>query len=864
MSTHLRRAAVGAVATSVALSLAMAPTAFSDSGEAKTKGRGPEVNVTATERQQARGPRAEQPLTSGLDMPGAYPFQPTLRVFEHNPADTSYAAELIGYADIAPRLNALMATSDRISVQVVGQSSTGRDLYLVTLTAPESKNETRKQTAYRDLIQHDPTKAAKDKKLKAEYKTPIWISANIHGNEWEGTDAAMRYIEELATAPWEEVEDLLTNHRIYFSPTLNPDGRVIGTRATAQSFDANRDMITNTTPESESYVRTTQELLALYAADFHGYTGNLQVEPTGPPHGENYEYDLFIPHNYALALQVERDVVAAGVEGNPLTPAGGIKIPYRDTPSGWDDYPPIFTAQYGAFYGSLTATVELPLRRISSSQQSPESARVNTELAYLTMKSAVDYVHDHDAQILANQIEFFRRGLSGEPKTVLTRANIAAVPGPEEWKPLWDVADDQDVVHLPQAYVIPVGAGQRSLSDATALVEQLLLHEVEVGTLNRATTIGGTTYPRGSYVVDMAQPKRALANALLDLGSDISDKVPSMYDISAWSYSSLWGATVDKVGDVMDGRVRGTTRVTAPTRQAAAPKRAQDVAFDLAGVEDYVALYDLLERGAEVWLLPTGQVVVDADSHGLAVDAAIKHDIVMRAATAAEVGVVTSGGAKELDEVEVGYTGNQDHLNTLLQLGFDPVPLSASSISADPASLDDLDVIWLGAPLTFSASQANGRAATQAWLAEGHGFAGVGTGAFGTASDFGLVSATAVQGNRSGNGIVDVETPAGSIFANYAQDHAFVYPAVSFTGLGAGTRAEQTYAEGNPLLAGHWVASTATDGPQAAGGKASVISGEAASGARAVVFGTTPTFRTHPKGGQSQVGQALLWVTPGE
>ena len=192
------------------------------------------------------------------------------------------------------------------------------------------------------------------------------------------------------------------------------------------------------------------------------------------------------------------------------------------------------------------------------------------------------------------------------------------------------------------------------------------------------------------------------------------------------------------------------------------------------------------------------------------------------------------------------------------------MPLSASSISADPASLDDLDVIWLGAPLTFSASQANGRAATQAWLAEGHGFAGVGTGAFGTASDFGLVSATAVQGNRSGNGIVDVETPAGSIFANYAQDHAFVYPAVSFTGLGAGTRAEQTYAEGNPLLAGHWVASTATDGPEAAGGKSSVISGEAASGARAVVFGATPTFRTHPKGGQSQVGQALLWVTPGE
>ena len=49
------------------------------------------------------------------------------------------------------------------------------------------------------------TAAATDTALLAQYKTPIWISNNIHGNEWEGTDAAMRYIEHLATAPMSEV-----------------------------------------------------------------------------------------------------------------------------------------------------------------------------------------------------------------------------------------------------------------------------------------------------------------------------------------------------------------------------------------------------------------------------------------------------------------------------------------------------------------------------------------------------------------------------------------------------------------------------------------------------------------------------------
>ena len=73
----------------------------------------------------------------------------------------------------------------------------------------------------------------------------------------------------------------------------------------------------------------------------------------------------------------------------------------------------------------------------------------------------------------------------------------------------------------------------------------------------------------------MHQPLRGLANSLLDLGTDISDKVPTMYDISAWSYSYLWGATVDKVGSTTDAADRPDQPVRAaasatPTSPAAA------------------------------------------------------------------------------------------------------------------------------------------------------------------------------------------------------------------------------------------------------------------------------------------------------
>ncbi|MFC7615452.1 hypothetical protein ACFQV2_20070 [Actinokineospora soli] len=64
------------------------------------------------------------------------------------------------YHALAPKLNALQDRSDRVSVEVVGQSTLGRDLYLVTVTAPESAREARDQQRWRELIEDDPAAAA--------------------------------------------------------------------------------------------------------------------------------------------------------------------------------------------------------------------------------------------------------------------------------------------------------------------------------------------------------------------------------------------------------------------------------------------------------------------------------------------------------------------------------------------------------------------------------------------------------------------------------------------------------------------------------------------------------------------------------
>ncbi|WP_137845561.1 M14 family zinc carboxypeptidase [Microbacterium sp. 2FI] len=818
---------------------------------------------------------AAKATDGAIAMPTSYPVQPALTVYPADVPDATTLNQTIAFSQLAPRLNELMAESDRVSTQIVGQSTGGRDLYLVTVTAPESRGETARQTKWRDEIRTTPEKAASNTQLAADYKTPIWISSNIHGNEWEGTDAAMQLIEELALSDDPATAATLEDHRLYFSLTLNPDGRTLATRATALSLDANRDMVTLTTPEARSFVATAQALQPLYAADFHGYTGVLQVEPCGPPHGENYEYDLFIPHGYAAALQVEADVVAADIPGNTYyntstgvtgnTNTGNIKIPYRDTPSGWDDYPPIFTAQYAAFHGAVTATVELPKSR-SGSTTTPENAIINTAVAKATMDSMVAYVAENSDAMLADQIESFRRGLAGAPKDSLTAADIAAVPGPDQWKPLWDVADDQDPVSLPRAYVIPVGDAQRSASDAEALVDALLFHGVEVGTLPRAATVAGVTYPAGSFVVDMHQPRRGLANVLLDLGTDISNKVPSMYDISAWSLAYLWGATVDKVGSTTDAAIGTLVPLHRVPQNGVLPKKAPYVAFDVAGVEDYRALNALLAADAPVWLLDDGRAVVGPEGLKAAANAVVTYDIAFEAASAADVASLAE--AEVLEPLTIAVAGNQDDALALAELGFtDIVRVTAAGVQAGaaagtPTGLENADLLWVGSQFSLAAGSA-GRAYVQSWVTAGGSIVGRTNQAFTVASTYGLVSGTVVAGNNSGNGIVDVTTPEGSLFADYPQDTSFIYPAFWFTGLGAGTTAEVTYAD-DVLLAGHWRATNATNGPAIAAGQAAVISGESATGSRAVVFGTTPFFRTHPKGGMSQAAQAIFWAASGD
>ena len=66
-----------------------------------------------------------------------YPRQHMLVEPPADPADASLKLGLTAYDQIAPLLNDLQRRSSRVSAEAIAQTVTGREVYLVTLTAPE-------------------------------------------------------------------------------------------------------------------------------------------------------------------------------------------------------------------------------------------------------------------------------------------------------------------------------------------------------------------------------------------------------------------------------------------------------------------------------------------------------------------------------------------------------------------------------------------------------------------------------------------------------------------------------------------------------------------------------------------------------
>lgn len=755
-----------------------------------------------------------------------------------NPNDASIPMNLVPYHEFAPRLRALQE-SDRVSVEIIGQSAGGRDLHLVVVTSPMSDAQWSEWQRLSDLRTEDPDAAiaALEAGEYDDWKSPLFVNNNIHGNEWEGTDAAFQVLDDLAFSDDPETVELLDEHVIAMVVSNNPDGRIAGTRANGNGFDINRDYITGSQPESRAVRAQLIRYEPLTMLDEHGYTDVTLIEPTTGPHGENYEYDLYIRQAIRNGLAMEEAVLALG---EPAVTE--VDIPWRDFDSGWDDWPPIFTPMYAMYHGAVGHTVEIPLDPRESDltpAQRHERTRVNTAVSRATIEANFAWAHENTRSLLADQLEIFRRGEAGESSRPIDDGlALSLALGANKETFLQD---------YPRAYVIQ--AERRGDAAAARLAQFLLDNDVEVHQARRPFTAGGQRYPAGSYVVDMLQAKRGLANTILDVGRDVTTNFPTMYDISAWSQAYLWGADVAMVpaGGSLETRALSELDAVAPTGWVA-PDPVAHFGFEadtLAGIQ---AVNAFVASGVTVRRTTAGVFTVPGSARALVEDAAATYGLAFTALSAAAV-----RGAVPVGIGRVGTSAPADELHALARMGFATTNVNAAGFNAGTYAFADFDALYVSTtgfnPLQLNATQ---QAAFTAWRAAGGTIVGRGSGGWtfndrADLLDVGLVNPTDWN---SANGIVAVTNAADSPVTATALPSSFVSNPQHFTAPGPGVRVDQRLGGEGYFLAGHWI------GSEAAAGQPVVVSG-VAGGADVTLFATEPLYRSHPEGLFPQVANAL-------
>jgi hypothetical protein len=772
----------------------------------------------------------------------------------------------------------------RMDVDVIGQSAGGRDQWEVVINRLRTWQERRDYRNWLDVrrkMLDDPAKAQRMlDRLGDDVKVPVYIQGGIHGNEYEGVDAAMDTIEKFATTPYGEdpvIDEILSHAILIFNPIQNPDGRVAGTRANSNGFDLNRDFMTQSQPETRNSISIMKRWLSPEMLDMHGYVTPTLIEATTKPHNPSIEYDLWLKWNQpridyneaalnAIGQQVTRPINDWCSDGNPAPPSGVCpdgNPPGPGVAEGWDDWGPFYGPMYHQHVGLDSSTVEMCSS--TSLCGGRDGAR---EIQNVVQQSTLEYVVANREGMLHDELEMYIRGDRDAPRP-------ACCPPP------FDV-DNNWMLDYPKAYVIPLGNGQRSDAEANRMVEWLLFNDIEVTELKQDYRFEGQTIEKGSYVAWIAQPRRGLLDTAMSIGVDISARIGILYaPPAAWSHGYLWGADVVTVEDG-DRFTPKTNEIHKPNRLDGGIEhgkgKAKGYVLEIDSPTAVRALNELVGDGVDAGLAleafsggAAGTAVFGADrSTERALDRVGKDN-------GLTVGRLT-GAAPPLEPIDAVpkfriLTGNNGVAITdqstwvLRELGFtaDPITLQQIQESAtDP--LAGYDVIYNTATAWSTAANRNvARERLNAFFAGGGGYiSGQAAGAtFLTTSGqvTGLAAASDSGGGSGYSGILFWDNTGGEdsvITGVYpSRDNLIADPPTWLTSVPGTFSVDGRLPASGFFGSGLWP----NFGASGAAGSAVIAHGTNTAGtARLTVFANNPLYRADPEREWPMVGTAAYWA----
>jgi Zinc carboxypeptidase len=421
---------------------------------------------------------------------------------------------------------ALDKASDRISLEVIGQTHENRPVVVLTITSPKN-HQNIEQIRTQHIELSDPAKSGNiDVK---DMPAVFYIGHSIHGNEASGANASLVTAYYLAAAQGPEIEKYLENTIILFDPSFNPDGlqRFSGWVNARKSkvpnadpndtehneawpggrfnhywFDLNRDWLVAQHPESQARVKKFHQWKPNVLTDHHemGTNATFFFQPGVP----SRMHPLTPEKNLELTKKI------GTYHAKALDEIGSLYY----TQEGYDD----FYYGKGSTFPDVQGAIGILFEQASSRGHAQESVNgilrfpFTIRNQFTTALSTLKAVNEMRVELLEYQREFYKNA-SAEAGKDLTKGVIIGSK------------DKMKLFHF---------------------AEMAARQQIDIHKLTSNQTINGKAFEvESSYVIPFNQPQYRLIKSMVEKRLQFKDSL--FYDISSWTLPLAFGLEYEEI-----------------------------------------------------------------------------------------------------------------------------------------------------------------------------------------------------------------------------------------------------------------------------------------------------------------------------
>ncbi|GAB4456154.1 MAG: M14 family metallopeptidase [Armatimonadaceae bacterium] len=573
---------------------------------------------------------------------------------------------LANYSRFVEYWRKLDAESDRMIVQEIGKSAEGRAQLMAIVTSPRNhKDLARYKTIAARLARAEGLTDAEAKRLAAEGKTVVWIDGGLHATEVLGAHQLIETTYRLVQSDTPEVRRFLDDCVILLVHA-NPDGMELvsdwymrepdekkrsyrNIPRLYQKYighDNNRDFYMGTQAETQNMLRIQfQEWFPQIVYNHH---------QTGPAGAVLFAPPFRAPHNHHFDPLIVTGIDLVGTamhqrfvqEDKP----GAVRRSQAGYQTWWNGGLRT-TTYFHNMIGLLTETIgsptpmEIPFTPDKLVPQEdyvfpitpqPWHFRQSVEYSVTANFAVLDVASRYREQFLYNiykmgrnsiekgnrdtwtdypkRIEMVKEAIRGERSGGSSESASLGTVQPSRYFSLLRDPKLRD----PRGYILP--ADQPDFPTAVKFVQTLQRNGITVHRATRAFSVGGKSYPAGSFVVKTAQAFRPHILDMFepqDYPNDLQypggpPKPP--YDSAGYTLAYQMGVRFDRVLEGFDfpaEKIEGMAKVPAGT---VTPGRAGWL-VDHAYNDAFTVINRVLKAGGEVrWLMEN--TTVDGKSVG--------------------------------------------------------------------------------------------------------------------------------------------------------------------------------------------------------------------------------------------------------